>query len=212
MKTILREGEWVAIKEQEDVFGYYKIKPSASWKSNEKPIQPYQVDKRITEEDIPKLPDEIKKHLTEKNLYIDKYETIRKGDIKLDKGYLLPSEINAIFKTLPFGISFIDKNDRVRFFSGGKRSFSRTESIIGRPVQLCHPPKSVNIVNKILKAFKEGKRDIADFWIKAGDSFIYIQYIPVSNEGGKYIGTLEVEQNITNLKKLEGEKRILDWR
>ncbi|RLF41567.1 MAG: DUF438 domain-containing protein [Thermoplasmata archaeon] len=210
LKTILSEGEWAAIKEEEDVFGYYKIKPS-KWTTEEKPIYPYQIDRELTEKEVSQLPNEIKTILTKGETEGDKHRVVREGDIRLDKGYMLSDEINMLFKTLPFGITFIDRDDRVRFFSG-RRTFSRTESVIGRPVQLCHPPKSVGIVNKILKAFKEGSREKADFWINIGDSLIYIQYIPIRNEKGEYLGTIEIEQDVTDIKKLEGEKRILDWK
>ncbi len=211
LKTILSEGEWAAIMEEEKIFGYYKTNPSKEWIPREKPVYPYQIDKKLTEEEVSQLPNEIKTMFKSGKTEFDKQKVVRGGDIRLDKGYLLPDEINMIFKTLPFGISFIDKEDRIRFFSG-RRTFIRTESVIGRPVQLCHPPKSVGIVNKILKAFKEGKREIADFWINIGNSLIYIQYIPVRNEKDEYLGTIEIEQDVTNIKKLEGEKRILDWR
>lgn len=212
LKTLLSEGEWSAINEEEKIFGYYKITQSKKWKPVEKPVYPYQVEKRVTEEEVSKLPGEVKSLMLKKEARVDEQEIVRKEDTRLDTGYLLPEEINSIFKTLPMGISFIDKNDRVRFFSGGKRTFSRPETVIGRPVQFCHPPKSIGIVNKILKAFKNGEREKADFWINLGDSLIYIQYLPVRNQKGEYLGTLEVEQDVTNLKKLKGEKRILDWK
>ena len=208
LKELLTEGEWVAIRQQENEFGYYKVNPP-EWKSNAKPLHPYEIDVKITEEKMEKLPQEIKKMAAE--LKGDESKIERKGDIKLDFGYLLPKEINEIFKTLPFGITFIDAEDRVRFFSG-KRIFIRSPSVLGRPVQLCHPPKSVHIVEKILKAFKDGSRDYADFWIKMGDKFVYILYIPVRDENGKYMGTLEIEQEISKLRELKGEKRILDWK
>ena len=209
LRTLLTEGEWLAVKKEEEVFGYYKIKPSKDWDSSEETVYPYQIDRGITEEDTQGLPSEIKSILKGKT-ELDKQKVVREGDIRLNKGYLSPEEIDCIFKTLPFGISFIDKKDRVRFFSGGKRTFNRTESVIGRPVQFCHPPKSVGVVNKILKAFKEGEREKADFWINMGDSLIYIQYIPVRNNMGEYLGTLEVEQNVADIKRLRGEKRILE--
>lgn len=212
LKTLLSEGEWAAILEEEKVFGYYKIKPFSVWKPKVEPVYPYEVEGRLTEEEVSRLPDALKSLLSEEEVKGDKNKVVRKGDIRLDKGFLSPEEINSIFKTLPLGVSFIDKEDRVRFFSGGKRSFGRTESVIGREVRFCHPPKSVGVVNKILKAFREGKREKADFWINLGDSLIYIQYLPVRNEKGEYLGTLEVEQDVTELKKLEGEKRILDWK
>ena len=186
----------------------YKIKPK-EWKSETKPLHPYEIFEELSEEQLQKLPSEIK--MTTMMAKSDKSKVKRKGDIKLDIGYLLPEEINEIFKTLPFGITFIDKDDRVRFFSG-HRIFRRTESVIGRPVQLCHPPKSVHIVEKILKAFKDGSRNYADFWIKIGDEFVYILYIPVRNGKGEYIGTLEIEQEIGKLRELKGEKKILDWK
>jgi len=208
LRALLREGEWVAIKQQESIFGFYKVKPK-EWKSNAKPLHPYELVAKITQEQLQKLPEEIK--MIMKNAKVDATKIKRKGDIKMDTGYMLPEEINALFKNMPFGITFIDSEDRVRFFSG-HRIFRRTTSVIGRPVQLCHPPKSVHIVEKILRAFKDGSRSKADFWIKIGDRFIYILYIPVRGANGEYLGTLEIEQDITELKKLEGEKRILDWK
>ncbi|KAA0006502.1 MAG: DUF438 domain-containing protein [Thermoplasmata archaeon] len=208
LKTLLTEGEWMAIKQQEVDFGFYKVKPK-EWKSNAKPLHPYEIKVDITQEQLQKLPEEIKIMMKEAKPDTSKIE--REGDIKMDTGYMLPEEINALFKTLPFGITFIDKDDRVRFFSG-HRIFKRTPSVLGRPVQLCHPPKSVHIVEKILKAFKDGSRNKADFWIKMGDRFIYILYIPVRDDNGEYLGTLEIEQDITELRKLEGEKKILDWK
>lgn len=211
MYAILSEGEWAAIRQQDDEIGYYKIKPSQEWKAEAEPLHPYQIGGKLTDEQISRLPGEVKKIMESKLPEADEQRVEREGDIKLDTGYLLPEEIDEILKAVPFGITFIDRNDRVRYFSGGKRTFQRTESVIGRPVQLCHPPKSVHIVNKILKAFKEGKKDSADFWIKMGKSFIYIRYIPVRDSNGNYIGTLEVEQDVAGIRALEGEKRLLDW-
>jgi len=208
LRALLTEGEWVAIKQQEGEFGFYKVKPK-EWKSNAKPVHPYEIYAEITQEQLQQLPEEIK--MIMKETKPDRKKIEREGDIKLDVGYLLPQEINEIFRNIPFGITFIDSDDRVRFFSG-HRIFRRTASVVGRPVQLCHPPKSVHIVEKILKAFKEGSRDKADFWIKMGDRFVYILYIPIRDKNGNYMGTLEIEQDITELKKLEGEKRILDWK
>jgi len=211
IKAVFSEGEWVAIKQQDDEIGYYKIKPSGEWKAEAEAVHPYQIEGNLTDEQISGLPEEVRKIMEDKSIEADEKKVEREGDIRLDTGYLLPEEINEIFKTVPMGISFIDKDDRVRFFSGGKRTFGRTESVIGRPVQLCHPPKSVHMVNKILQSFKEGKRDSADFWINMGKSFVYIRYIPVRNKNGEYMGTLEIEQDVADIRKLEGEKRLLDW-
>ncbi len=209
-KEILSEGEWAAIKQQDDEIGYYKIKPSGKWEPKAKPLHPYELEGEITPEQMSNLPEEVKAILKKKTLEPDRYKTVREGDIKLDTGYLSPDEVDAIFKTIPGGITFIDKNNRVRFFSGFGRMFKRTTSVLGRPVQFCHPPKSVHMVNKILQEFKEGKRDAAEFWIQVGKKFVYIRYFPVRDNNGEYIGTLEIEQDITEIKNLEGEKRLLD--
>ena len=89
--------------------------------------------------------------------------------------------------------------------------FPRSPAIIGRDVQNCHPQKSVHIVNDILKAFKEKTKNVAEFWIPMNNIFVYIRYFPVYDKNGKYKGCIEVTQDITDIKKLEGEKRLLNW-
>lgn len=107
-------------------------------------------------------------------------------------------------------ITFIDENDIVRYFSHGKeRIFTRTKAVIGRTVQNCHPPQSVHVVEQLLEDFKSGKKDVEDFWIPFKDKFVYIRYFAVRDEEGKYMGTLEFTQNISGIRALEGEKRIL---
>jgi PAS domain S-box-containing protein len=132
--------------------------------------------------------------------------------LEFETGSLSKEEIEAILDTLPVDITFVDKDDSVKYFSKAeKRIFVRTKAIIGRKVQLCHPQKSVHIVNKILEAFKAGKKNSAEFWIRKGESLIYIRYFAVRDKTGKYLGTLEVTQDITDIKKIEGEKRLLGW-
>ncbi len=138
---------------------------------------------------------------------------VEKGLIKLPTGELTVEQIVAIFNHLPVDITFVDHNDEVKFFSTPKdRIFPRTKSIIGRKVQNCHPPDSVHIVNKIVNSFREGKKDKAVFWIQTRlGQFILIQYFAVRDENGKYLGTLEVTQEVSEIRKLQGEKRLLDW-
>jgi DUF438 domain-containing protein len=113
---------------------------------------------------------------------------------------------------LPVDISFIDKDDRVKYFNKAeKRIFVRTKSVIGRSVQLCHPQASVHIVNKIIEAFTNGTKDTAEFWITINNRLVHIRYFAVRNKNGKYLGTMEVTQDLTDLKKIEGQKRLLDW-
>jgi len=135
------------------------------------------------------------------------------GLLRFETGTLTKDEIEAVLNTLPVDITFVDKEDTVKYFSKSEgRIFARTKSIISRKVQKCHPQKSVHIVNKIVESFKEGKKDVAEFWIEKGNRLVHIRYFAVRNRDGKYLGTIEVTQDITNLKKIEGEKRLLDWK
>lgn len=121
--------------------------------------------------------------------------------------------LETILNTLPVEVSFINENDEVVYFNkNGDRIFPRPRSIVGRKVQQCHPQKSLHKVTQILEAFKSGKRDAAGFWINLKGRQIYIRYFPVKDKDGKYLGTLEVSQDITDIKKIEGEKRLLDWK
>ena len=133
--------------------------------------------------------------------------------IVLESGSFSKEELEAVLNKLPVDITFVDKDDTVRFFSQGKdRTFVRTKAIIGRRVQQCHPQKSVHIVNKILESFKEGNRDVAEFWINLKGKLVLIRYFAVRDKNGVYLGCLEVTQDITDIKKIEGEKRLLDWK
>jgi PAS domain S-box-containing protein len=122
------------------------------------------------------------------------------------------SVLEALLNTLPLEVSFINENDEVVYFNkNGDRIFPRSRGIIGRKVQQCHPQKSLHKVTEILEAFRSGNRDVAEFWITLKGRQIYIRYFPVKDNAGKYLGTLEVSQDITNIKNIEGEKRLLDW-
>jgi hypothetical protein len=210
LKILLSEGEWRAIREQEELIGYYKVSPP-KWESSAEPLYPYQIETSISAEQLINLPQEVQNLLKGQLLKPDEYEVVREGDLRLDEGYVSQREINAIFKALPFDITFVDKHDRVRFYSGGHRIFARTPSIIGRKVHFCHPPRSVHIVDKILKAFRNGERNFAEFWINLGGRMIHIRYFAVKDEG-EYLGTLEVVQDVTEIRRLEGEKRLLGWK
>lgn len=121
-------------------------------------------------------------------------------------------ELIQVFKTLPFDITFVDRDDTVRYFSPGKdRIFARSRAILGRKVQYCHPPKSVHIVNQILRDFKAGKQDRARFWINLHGRLVYIVYYAVRGDDGEYLGTLEVTQDLTEVRALEGERRLLAY-
>lgn len=132
------------------------------------------------------------------------------GEVSFEVGSLSKEEIEAILNTLPVDITFVDKNDRVKYFSQSKdRIFVRAKAIIGREVRHCHPEKSLEVVNKIVEDLKSGAKDMAEFWIDFEGRLIYIQYFSVRNKDGEYLGCIEVSRDITDLKKIEGEKRLL---
>jgi DUF438 domain-containing protein len=115
-------------------------------------------------------------------------------------------------KHLPLDLSFVNEDDEVVYYSQGKeRIFPRSPGVIGRKVQKCHPPKSYHVVQKILDEFRAGTKDVADFWIQMKGKFILIKYYAVRDGKGNYRGTLEVSQDVTEIRKLEGQKRLLDW-
>ena len=130
-----------------------------------------------------------------------------------DEGYLTPEQVNFIFKFLPVDITYVDENDRVVFYNrGDERVFPRSAGIIGREVKFCHPPKSVDQVLKILEEFKAGRQDVADFWITFKGKFVHIRYFAVRDEEKNYRGVIEMSQDVTEIRALEGEKRLLDWK
>lgn len=134
------------------------------------------------------------------------------GVLRFETGTLLKEEVEAILNTLPVEITFVDKEDAVKYFNKGEeRIFVRTKAIIGRKVHQCHPQKSIHIVNKIVESFKKGEKDVAEFWITMNNRLIHIRFFAVRNNSREYLGTLEVVQDITNIKAIEGEKRLLDW-
>jgi len=132
--------------------------------------------------------------------------------ITLPTGTLSVEQLIALFSTLPVDVTFVDADDRVAFFSEGPdRVFARSRAVIGRKVQYCHPPRSVSIVDQILSDFRQGRQKVAEFWINFQGRFVHIRYFPVRNEKGDYLGTLEVTQDASAIRKLEGERRLLQY-
>ncbi|MBM4331817.1 MAG: DUF438 domain-containing protein [Deltaproteobacteria bacterium] len=179
----LKAQDWVEVLKETESVGYGFI---------EKPKETYQ------------LIEELRKAMTEEPKAEEQAITFPTGSFQLE-------ELLGVLNTLPVDITFIDKDDAVRYFSEGKeRIFLRTRSILGRKVQNCHPPNSVHVVEQILTSFKAGKRDSVDFWINYKGKFVYIRYFSIRDRMGNYLGTLEVSQDITDFKKLEGERRLPD--
>lgn len=179
----LSEDEWYAIYRESDQIGYTLINQDAKW-------EPVREDVGIKAVSLP--------------------ESISKEQIRFETGVVSIKEMELMLNHLPFDITFVDKDDTVKYFSHGKeRIFERTKAVIGRKVANCHPPGSVHIVEKIVADFKAGKKDVEEFWIQQKDRFIHIRYFAVRDENGEYLGTMEVSQNIQPLRELTGEKRLL---
>jgi len=134
------------------------------------------------------------------------------GLLEMMTGKLDLEQVNLIFTHLPVDLSFVDESDTVLFYSEGpERIFPRTPEVIGRKVQNCHPPKSVHMVQAILDEFRAGMQSTAEFWIEIQERFIHIRYFAVRDETGSYRGCLEVSQDVTGIRALEGERRLLEW-
>ena len=185
---MLTDQEWVKVKEGEADIGFAWVVPDTGW--------PEDIIKET--EEAPPEPAEVLEEVA--------------GALGLDTGRMTLEQINLMLTHLPVDLTFVDENDRVAYYSEGpERIFPRSPAIIGREVRNCHPPKSVHLVNQILDAFKSGSRDTAEFWIELGGKFIYIRYFAVRDASGYYRGCLEVSQDLTRIRKLEGQQRLLDW-
>jgi len=127
-------------------------------------------------------------------------------------GNVTVEQLTSVLSTLPIDLTFVDANDRVAFFTEGPdRIFARSKAIIGRKVQHCHPPSSVDVVDHILDDFRAGRQNVAEFWINLRGKFVYIRYFAVRDKEGKYLGTVELTQDIAPLRELAGERRLLQY-
>ena len=191
----LGEEEWREIRAQEAEIGYSYVEPGDDWPAEEA------MSAKAPATGSP---------ATESPL---RSGVLPPGLLSLETGALTPIQINLLLGNLPLDITYVDANDEVRFFSHGQeRVFARSPAVIGRKVQQCHPPQSVDRVQQILDAFRAGTHEAAEFWIQMQGRFVHIRYFALRDEDGSYQGTLEVVQDITALRELEGERRLLDWR
>ncbi len=178
----LSEYDWVKVRVGEEEIGYAWVVPGDEWK----PITPIDIHQADQETESPR--------------------------INLNTGSLTLKEVDLLLRHLPVDISFVGVDERVKYYSAtDDRIFPRSPGVIGRGVINCHPQKSYDKVQKILNAFKEGIQDKASFWIESGGRFLVISYYSVKDDNGKFMGTLEVTQDVTEIRSLDGEKRLLDW-
>jgi DUF438 domain-containing protein len=190
----LSERQWAEIRRGEGQIGYAWIQPGNLW-------DPSVVIAASVAADLGKPPGS--------GTAAAKAES---SEIPLDVGSLLPEQINLMLKNLPLDMTFVDENDRVRYYSQGReRLFPRSPAVIGREVQNCHPPNSVHIVEKILEGFRLKEKDTAEFWLSLNDRFIHIRYFALYDQDGSYRGVVEVSQDVTEIRALKGQKRLLDW-
>jgi DUF438 domain-containing protein len=179
----LADGDWYEIQKQSMEIGYCLYDPPVEWKPE-----------GIVEEDINAMQKE-------------------GGSIQLPTGGFMAEELLAILNTLPVDMTFVDRNDKVKYFSqSSERIFQRNRAILNRDVRHCHPPASAHIVDKILDDFKSGRQTRAPFWINMKGKMIHIEYFALRNDAGEYLGTLEVSQDLTGYRELEGEQRILSYK
>jgi len=178
----LPESAWVKIRQGESAIGYSWITPGNLWDANI-------VGSRNTEQPA-------------KN----------NDKIELDTGALTAVQINLLLKNLPLDMTYVDENDKVAYYSEGReRIFPRSPGIIGREVANCHPPKSVHIVEKIVEQLKNREKDQAEFWLQMKGKYIHIRYFPIFDDNKVYKGIIEVSQEVSGIRALEGERRLLDW-
>jgi uncharacterized protein len=187
----LEEAEWREIAEQSPRFGYCLVDPR-EWRP--RPGAPHDGDASARTESGPGE------------------AAVPGGTVVLPSGALTFAQLESIFATLPVDLTFVDAEDRVRFFSEGRnRVFHRAKAVIGRKVQHCHPPASVGTVNRILDDFRSGAQSVAEFWINMRGRFVHIRYFALRDAIGAYQGTLEVTQDLTRERALEGDRRLLQY-
>jgi DUF438 domain-containing protein len=192
----LSRREWVEARMGEDELGYDFVEPAA----------PFEVkEPRGGGISLP---------IVASPAAASEAEPAGKEDALLDlgTGRLSLEQVDMILRVLPVDLSFVDADGFVRYYSEtAERLFPRTPGAIGRHVENCHPPKSVHMVTEILRAFSAGERDVAEFWIEMGGKFIHIRYYAVRSPKGTYLGCLEVSQDVTGIRALENQRRLLEW-
>jgi len=181
--SVITEQEWIDIGKEFDEIGYCCFTPSE--------LVTFIPGKEMPQEQLP----------------------TKQNTLEFETGSLSKEQLDGLLNTLPVDITFVDLDGTVQYFNKPEeRLFVRTKAVLGRKVHMCHPQKSLHIVSKIVESFKKGRKNVAEFWITLNDRFVHIRFFAVRDINGKYIGTMEVVQDLTEIRKLEGERRLLDWK
>ena len=201
----LSEKDWAEIRLGEEAIGFAWVKPDSLYDAGlvlASRMNPGKPENRGETQPEARMPESPAKTSPERGEEL----------LELATGRIAREVLDLALKTMPVDISVVDENDKVLYYSDAPhRIFPRSPAVIGRSVQNCHPQKSVDVVNKILKAFKNKEKSKARFWIEMGGRFILIEYYALYDAAGTYRGTLEVSQDLTELRALEGQRRLLDW-
>jgi DUF438 domain-containing protein len=200
IKELFTEGEWAAIAELSDELGYIVEVGKRQWTPSVKPIYPYEIQVSIKPDQLDKLPPEFRAVL-ERGIQPDTYEVRREEDIELPTGFLKPSEVDGLLRSLPLEVTYADINDRVRFFTESEliSGFPRAKTILGRTLYYCHPPRLENYVRLNVEAVKKGQYKYREFWTRLGDRIIRVILAPVRSSSGELLGVLEVVEDLTDI-------------
>jgi DUF438 domain-containing protein len=202
---MLTDKEWADIRRGEDELGYSFVEPAAPFPPAAAPSEAPEPTPPSSKPSGIGLPVVSAVPTAPLPGPADSYLELGTGQLSLE-------QVDMLLRHLPVDLSFVDVDGFVRYYSETEeRLFPRTPGAIGRHVSNCHPPKSVHMVEEILKSFAAGEREVAEFWIEMGGTFIHIRYFAVRNPEKEYLGCLEVSQDVTAIRALEGERRLLEW-
>jgi hypothetical protein len=228
---LLKEADWLEMRRGEDAIGYALVKPGTDWPTVE------MIKGHLSAGSTAQVQPDTAHYAHDGRASIDYAYAQTAGEdyadasnagadfasagggagfatvmLNFQTGVLTPEQANLLFNHLPVEISFTDENHIVRYYSEGKeRIFPRSPGVIGRHVENCHPPKSLHMVRAILDAFVKGERDVSEFWIEFQGKFVYIRYFAIRDAAGRFRGAMEVVQDVTRIRSLEGERRLFDW-
>ena len=220
---MISEDEFREMRAGDDEIGYFLIdKPTGFYpenreKQDDKSVQAVK-EETVKPENIVQNNQNTGNFMNDLASLMAKYnmgsqnENKENGVFDVKQGKLTLEQINLIFQHMPVDLSFVDENEIVKFYTDTKhRVFPRSAGVIGRDVKNCHPRESVSSVLEIIDAFRKGEQDEIDFWLEMRGKFIYIYYVAVRDENGVFKGVLEMMQDVTRIRNLTGERKLVTW-